>query len=658
MMPKKKKNNQQKVDLTERSAQGGGAQRRESAQSETGFGTDQLFDEDDPQATPQGAATPNPEHRRPTIKGMRHKVAKTLGLSKGSSSSTPEDQPLPEDTSGARGSNSGIEQIPTLSSSPVMTHKASPQSTIASDEVWTDLSAIPTPLTDDLSPVSCSLYNGVHVHVMIYYLLAHKKKKVVILSHFSSQLDDTTGLQEEEDKTAGSREFTPTKEQAQLSGLERAAQKSRETNAKVLQKKLSLNYKLNNEMKDLKEKLKAKEDESKELKTKLDQSDIDHQNHLDTRLEELTEAHQTKMETKEASFNESAQQWEEERGTFEGELKRLQEEFVQENERYKMSMKRTIDAEGEMIKLRETLQEDERSIKERANELETANQKIDELKQNRDAQLAAHKQEIKRKDVEIRKAEVQVKRLQEQNDKLKAEEEELPQQKIDVITQELTNHWKAIIQSLEDDHKEKIQQIEEAHADKIATLTREHQEEIKKARSHRQEQKEELEKEIRDEYEQRHEEDIQKAKTEASDRWQAQHKEKYEQKLNQIRDNHKKALAEKTQKHKEEVADLHEQARKMELKYLKNGDDFTAEHGSSPEQVNREMDQHHQTIADIDLENDHLKTELAVQQQRVRDLQHELDHQKEQYGQLEIQAMAKQQLSLNLSPTDSEGDVS
>ena len=491
-----------------------------------------------------------------------------------------------------------------------------------------------------------------------------------------TQLDDTTGLQEEVEKTVGSREFTPTKEPAQPSGLERAAQTSRESGAREkgkqlsqLKKQLSQNAKLRDLVKDLKEKLKAKEDESIELQTKLDQtkldqSDIDHQNHLDMKVEKLTE-----METKEASFNNRAQQWDEERGTFEGELKRLQEQCVQENERYKMSLKRTIDAEGEMIKLRETLQEDERSIKEKANQLETANQTIDELKQNRDAQLAAHKQEIKRKDVEIRKAEVQVKRLQEQkyDDKLKAKEEELPQQKIDVITQEHTNHWKSVIQSLEGEHKEKIQQFEDTHADKIATLTREHQEEIKKARSDRQEQKEELEKEIQDEYEQRHEEDIQKAKTEESDRWQAlyqQRKEKYEQELNQIRDNHKKSLAEKTQKHKEEVADLHERARKLELKYLKNGDDFTAEvieHGSSPEQVRREeeMDQHHQaTIADINLENDHLKTELAAQKNIVRDLQHELDHQKEQYGQLEIQAMAKQQLSLKLSPTDSERDVS
>ena len=83
----------------------------------------------------------------------------------------------------------------------------------------------------------------------------------------------------------------------------------------------------------------------------MDKKDFEHQNYLDTRLEELTVAHQTEMETKEASFNNRAQQWEEERGTFEGELKRLQKEFVQVNERYKMSLKRTIDAEGEMMTL-------------------------------------------------------------------------------------------------------------------------------------------------------------------------------------------------------------------------------------------------------------------------------------------------------------------
>ncbi len=135
-----------------RPAQGGGAQRRESAhtQSESSFGTDKLFDDD-----PQGAATPNPERKRPTLKGMQHKVAKTLGLSKGSSSSTtPSD-----DTSGARGSNSGTEQIPTLSSSPVMTLKASPRSPTSSDGLWTDLSS---PLTGPLlSPVSCVFQQSV-----------------------------------------------------------------------------------------------------------------------------------------------------------------------------------------------------------------------------------------------------------------------------------------------------------------------------------------------------------------------------------------------------------------------------------------------------------------------------------------------------------------
>ncbi len=151
MMPKKKKTSQQKVDLTERLAQGGAQQRRESAQTESRFSTDKLSDDADPQATTQGAATPNPERRRPTIKGMKHKIAETLGLSKGSSSSTtPSD-----DTSGARGSNSGTELIPSLSSSPVMTHKASPRSPTSSDGVWTDFSVTSSPLKSPLlSPVS------------------------------------------------------------------------------------------------------------------------------------------------------------------------------------------------------------------------------------------------------------------------------------------------------------------------------------------------------------------------------------------------------------------------------------------------------------------------------------------------------------------------
>ncbi len=151
-MPKKKKVSQQKVDLTESPAQGGGARRRESAQSESSFGTDELSDYD-PQATHQGAATPNPERRRPTIKGIKHKVvktvAKTFRLSIGSSSpTTPSD-----DTSGARGSNSGTELIPSFSLSPVMTHKANPQSPTSSDRLSTDLSVTSSPPL--LSPVSC-----------------------------------------------------------------------------------------------------------------------------------------------------------------------------------------------------------------------------------------------------------------------------------------------------------------------------------------------------------------------------------------------------------------------------------------------------------------------------------------------------------------------
>ena len=308
-------------------------------------------------------------------------------------------------------------------------------------------------------------------------------------------------------------------------------------------------------------------------------------------------------------------------------------------------------------------------------QLKTAHQEIDELKKTSDAQLKAHKEEMTQKDIELNKASVlsqQVKRLQEESEKLvkqtQAKREEPSQQQIDANTQQLTEQWKAITQSHKDEHEQKIQQLEETHSDEITKLTREHQEEIKKAKSDCRDQleksiREELEKEIRGEYEQRRDEDIRKATTEESKRWQAlnqQLKDKHEQKLNQIRDDHIKALAKTTQKHEEDVAALREQARTLELK---NGDYVgeVIEHGSpstSPEQGKhaRKMDQPHQMIANIDLEKDHLKTELAAQQQRVRDLQHELDHQKEQYGQLEIQAIAKQQSFLSLSPT--EGDVS
>ncbi len=98
----------------------------------------------------------------------------------------------------------------------------------------------------------------------------------------------------------------------------------------------------------------------------------------------------------------------------------------------------------------------------------------------------------------------------------------------------------------------------------------------------------------------------------------------------------------------------------MELKY-QNEDDLAGEiikHGSpstSPEQGKHEdeIGQPHQMIADIDQEKDHPKTELAVQQQRLRDIQ-ELDHQKKQYGQL----MTEQHVSRSLSPTDESEDVS
>ncbi len=58
-----------------------------------------------------------------------------------------------------------------------------------------------------------------------------------------------------------------------------------------------------------------------------------------------------------------------------------------------------------------------------------------------------------------------------------------------------------------------------------------------------------------------------------------------------------------------------------------------------------QQDRIQHTIADLQQENDFLRTQVTDQQQRARYLQSELEHQKELYGQLQIQVMAKHQLS-------------
>ena len=77
---------------------------------ETDFGTDQEV----PRKHSQGAS-PNPEHRRPTYKSMKHKVFKTFGLEKSSSASQAvvENQESTKDDAGVSDFSNMITQLKT-----------------------------------------------------------------------------------------------------------------------------------------------------------------------------------------------------------------------------------------------------------------------------------------------------------------------------------------------------------------------------------------------------------------------------------------------------------------------------------------------------------------------------------------------------------------
>ncbi len=450
---------------------------------------------------------------------------------------------------------------------------------------------------------------------------------------------------------------------------------------------------LNKKVKDLEENLVMEENEKIELQT-----------HLDTRLEELTEDHQTEMQTKEASFNNRAQQWEEERGTFEGELKRIQVEFVQEKERCGIALKKSVNVECDLIKLRE-IQEDkergvalkvqrleahieknEKTVKDVKDELKTASQAIIDLNQRRKADLDELEALKKEKEVEIRKFQTAATRTDElthEVDRLREDlskqvkgstfEAEAPQtesepeglrQRFDFelreVTDKINKEWEAKLQSLEHEHKHAIAQLKNENALKSAALTEELGDEKIK-----------LETEL--ETEQRNSQEIQKARTKELEKQANRHKEE----LIKAQNDHKKTLAESNQKHQKELIAQREQARKLELKYQtelkkerqqRDGRlEETMDQGSpdsSPEQKRREakveieieqQDQIQQKIADLKQENDFLKTQLTDQQQHARYLQSELDHQTELYGQLQVQVVAKQQLAA--VPT-TIGDVS
>ncbi len=166
-MPKNKK----KQSLSENPAKGGAQRRRRpSAQSETTFGSDVLF-EDDPHSATQlvaptqttHGASPNPEHRRPTARSFSHKFAKLIsGQSSKSMISHSQSggggvAPTEDSQSGATALDQcEEEEISTLSSSPSRGRTSQPVSpgTMSPSKKYSSISVTSTtPCDQPLSPV-------------------------------------------------------------------------------------------------------------------------------------------------------------------------------------------------------------------------------------------------------------------------------------------------------------------------------------------------------------------------------------------------------------------------------------------------------------------------------------------------------------------------
>ncbi len=239
---------------------------------------------------------------------------------------------------------------------------------------------------------------------------------------------------------------------------------------------------------------------------------------------------------------------------------------------------------------------------------------------------------------QLKRSTVKAEAEQAETNQRKPEEEGLRQQRFDDELRELTDkineEWKNKMQSLEHEHEHKIVQLNKENALKTATLTEGFRDELDK--------------------EKRSTQDAQEDMTKGLEKQANRHKEE----LSKVQNDYKRTLAESNQK---QLTAQREQIRQLELKYQtelkkerKQRDGYieqTMVHGSpdsSPEQVR------HEAKVKMENENDYLKTQLTEQQQRARYLQSELEHQKELYGQLQIQVLAKHQLA----SLPSDGDVS
>ena len=356
-------------------------------------------------------------------------------------------------------------------------------------------------------------------------------------------------------------------------------------------------------------------------------------------IEELKDCHQAAIKAKEASFVESTQQWEKEKDALNKKLSKAQEHLDQESKRFGIALEKCVAVEGELVKAREIQREKDREYNLTVEQLkkdveEVVEEKNDLQKQLHTArdrnfffnQIKIHKKE---KDAMLRRAEAaeaRVKELTLEREQLKnttaatnLQTEALPA-KIDSETlkqkqEEIENDKDEIVklQAL-------IQQLENDHSTHIENLT------VK------------ITKEVQDQLQREFDDKCTRKLKEA---------------VTKERDQHQKTLDELNKKHQNELAQQRDQKRRLELKYISEQPTIKDEDSlnSSPKQLkNVKIDtKHQQKLIELQQENHALK-------QRVSEVQHDLEHQKEQFKQLQVlQVMMKRHLT---NAVNSIGDVS
>ncbi len=351
-------------------------------------------------------------------------------------------------------------------------------------------------------------------------------------------------LLEEENRTFGSRGNT------QRTGIKPAVQASRETVVKETAKQLVTTARLNMEVT-------AKEKEITDLKAKLNQTDIDHQNHLEATLKEQSESHQAVLEAQEASFYDCARQWEEERETFDCKLKGVQEKLDLEKGKHDRAVQRSIDADRDKNKVQTALEEKTSTHYQIVTAHVTQLKELEITNQELNNEVASFKAEFERREATNLELNQQIKKLQEDVERLSKElETELLAQQpaLNKLRSEIQTQVKEQErQKFEVELKEKTDELHQKWEKKIKSLIHEHQHQLTQCA-------ENIQKKINVEVQAQFEKKYTQATKEAE--------RQSVEKLTKLCNDHRTAMTESIHKHQEEMATQRELARNIEVKYL------------------------------------------------------------------------------------------